>query len=129
MEVVGWREDSVGELPTGETGTVALPRKSLMIWVNGVEGSLWLTWAGGSGKLGSMKMATTAAEKRRWMEQWREAAIFLDEVKRDELASLTAQDARRQIKSVLGLPRGWRNPDEPCGLVEQQAFFHRRRRE
>ena len=73
-------------------------------------------------------MATTPAEQRRWMQQWREAAIALDEVKRDELASLTPQDARRQIRSILGLPRGWRNPDALCGLIEQQAFFHRQGR-
>ena len=73
-------------------------------------------------------MATTPAQQRRWMQQWREAAIALDEVWRDELANLTPQDARRQIKSVLGLPGGWRNPDEPCGLIEQQAFFQRQRR-
>ena len=72
-------------------------------------------------------MATTPAEQRRWMQQWREAAIFLDEVQRDELANLTARDARRQIKSVLGLPLGWRDPDGRCGLVEQQAFFQRQR--
>ena len=72
-------------------------------------------------------MATTPAEQRRWMQQWREAAIALDEVKRDELANLTPRDARRQIRSVLGLPRGWRNPNDSCGLVEQQAFFQRQR--
>jgi hypothetical protein len=76
-----------------------------------------------------MKMATTPAEKRRWMQQWRQTAIFLDEVKRDELANRTSQQIKRQIRNVLGLPRGWRNPDEPCGLVEQQAFFQRRRRQ
>jgi hypothetical protein len=76
-----------------------------------------------------MKMATTPAEKRRWMQQWRQTAIFLDEVKRDELANLTSKQAKRQIRNVLGLPPGWRNPDEPCGLVEQQAFFQRRRRQ
>jgi hypothetical protein len=75
-----------------------------------------------------MKMATTPAEQRRWMQQWREAAIALDEVQRDELANLRPQDARRQIKSVMGLPDGWRNPDEPCGLIEQQVFFQRQRR-
>jgi len=75
-----------------------------------------------------MKMATTPAEQRRWMQQWREAAIALDEVKRDELANLSERDARRQVKSILGLPRGWRNPDEPCGLIEQQRFFNRQRR-
>jgi len=73
-------------------------------------------------------MATTPAEQRRWMQQWRQAAIFLDEVKRDELANLTEREAMRQIKSVLSLPGGWRNPDESCGLVEQQAFFQRQRR-
>jgi len=74
-----------------------------------------------------MKTATTPAEQRHWMQQWREAAIALDEIKRDELASLTERDARRHIRSVLGLPRGWRNPDEACGLIEQQAFFQRQR--
>jgi hypothetical protein len=75
-----------------------------------------------------MKMATTRAEQRRWMAQWREAAIMLDEVKREELANLTERDARRQIKNVLELPDGWRNPNKPCGLVEQQAIFQRQRR-
>ena len=73
-------------------------------------------------------MATTPAERKRWMQQWRRAAIQLGEVRRDELARLTSREAQRQIQSVLGLPRGWRNPDAPCGLVEQQALFQRLRR-
>jgi hypothetical protein len=89
---------------------------------------LWLTWLVGGGRLTGMKMATTPAEKRRWMQQWREAAIALDEVKRDELANLSPKAARRQIKSVMGFPGGWRNPDEICGLIEQQSFLQRQRR-
>ena len=74
-----------------------------------------------------MKMATTPAEQRRWMEQWREAAIALVEVRRDELANLSQREAWRQIRRVLELPDGWRNPEEPCGLIEQQALFQRLR--
>ena len=62
------------------------------------------------------------------MQQWREAAIALDEVKRDELANLTERDAWRQIEIAMAWPGGWRNPDEPCGLIEQQQFFKRLRR-
>ena len=44
---------------------------------------------GSRGESGIMKLATTADEQRRWIEQWREAAIALDEVRRDELSNLT----------------------------------------
>jgi hypothetical protein len=50
-----------------------------------------------------MKMATTPAEQRRWMRQWRNPAIALNEVRRDELASLTEAAAWVQIESLLSL--------------------------
>jgi len=73
-------------------------------------------------------MATTAAEKRRWMQQWREAAIFLDEVKRDELASLTVHQAWRQVEGLLSLAPHYRRLSRTSGLVKQQAWFHKRNR-
>jgi len=73
-------------------------------------------------------MATTAAEKRRWMQQWREAAIFLDEVKRDELANLTAHDAWRQTDGLLSLAPHYRRLSRTSGLVKQQTWFHKRNR-
>jgi len=75
-----------------------------------------------------MKMATTPAEQRRWMQQWREAAIFLDEVKRDELASLTEHGAWRQIEGLLSLAPHYRRLSRTSGLVKQQAWFHKRNR-
>jgi hypothetical protein len=38
-----------------------------------------------------MKFATTPEEQRQWMQQWRETAVFLDEIKRDELANMPAK--------------------------------------
>ena len=70
-------------------------------------------------------MATTPAEQRRWMQQWREAAIALDEVRRDELANLTEREAWRQIEAVLSLAPHYRRLSRTSGLVKQQAWFHK----
>jgi hypothetical protein len=75
-----------------------------------------------------MKFATTPEEQRQWMQQWRDTAIFLDEVKRDELANMTAEEAWRSIESVQAIKNGWRNPAAICGLIEQQAFFAKLRK-
>jgi hypothetical protein len=70
-----------------------------------------------------MKMATTPAEQRRWMRQWRRAAIALDEVKRDELANLTDTAAWAQIESLLSLAPHYNRLRRTSGLVKQQAWF------
>jgi hypothetical protein len=70
-----------------------------------------------------MKLATTPEEQRQWMRQWRETAIFLDEVKRDELANMTAEESWRAIESLQSIKNGWRDPEAVCGLIEQQALF------
>jgi len=62
------------------------------------------------------------------MQQWRDAAIALDEVRRDELANLTEEQARRGIRMLLEIPGGWRNPSQLSGLIEQQALFQILRR-
>ena len=62
------------------------------------------------------------------MKQWREAAIALDEVRRDELANLTEREAWRQIESVLSLAASYRRLSRTSGLVEQQAWFHKLKR-
>jgi hypothetical protein len=74
-----------------------------------------------------MKKATTPEELRQWVQQWRETAVFLDEMRRYELAQLTPEQARRDVASVLSIPGGWRNPETVCGLIEQQAVFQRLR--
>ena len=75
----------------------------------------------------TMKLATTPEEQRRWMEQWRSAAVALEEVKRMELMELTEEEAWRRTEALLSLPKPWRRPDAECGLVEQQAWFHKKR--
>jgi len=74
-----------------------------------------------------MKLATTPEEQRRWMEQWRLAAVALEEMKRYELQMLTEEQAWQQIEAIQSIRDVWRDPDEPPGLVAQQALFQRLR--
>jgi hypothetical protein len=75
-----------------------------------------------------MKPALTPEEQRQWMEQWREAAIYLDEVKRDELANMTDQEGWRAIESVLSPAPRYRRLSRTSGLVKQQALFAKLRK-
>lgn len=59
------------------------------------------------------------------MRQWREAAIYLDEVKRDELANMTEEEGWRAIESLLSLAPHYRRLSRTSGLVKQQAWFHK----
>ncbi len=70
-----------------------------------------------------MKLAVTHEEQRRWMEQWRSAAVALAEMKRYELQTLTDEQAWRQIEALQSISEIWRDPDAPPGLVAQQALF------
>ncbi len=74
-----------------------------------------------------MKLATTPEERRRWMEQWRQAAVALEEFRRYELRMLTEEEAWKQIEAIQSLPDIWRDPERPCGLIEQQALFQKLR--
>jgi deoxyribodipyrimidine photolyase-like uncharacterized protein len=75
-----------------------------------------------------VKLATTPVEQRRWMEQWREAGIALDEVKRDELRNLSDLDAWLKTDRLLSLAPFYRRRTTTSGLVRQQSLFHRRSR-
>jgi len=75
-----------------------------------------------------MKVATKREDLRKWVAQWRETGIFLDEVKRDELANMTDEEGWRAIEIVQSISNGWRSPARVCGLIEQQAWFHQRKR-
>ena len=77
--------------------------------------------------LTNMKLATTPEEQRRWMEQWRLAAVALEEMKRYELQTLTDEEAWRQIEAIQSISEIWRDPDAPPGLVAQQVFFQKLR--
>ena len=74
-----------------------------------------------------MKLATAPEEQRRWMAQWRAAAIALDEVRRDELANLTEEEAWRQTEDLLSCAEFYLESNDTSGLVEQQYWFHARR--
>jgi hypothetical protein len=58
-----------------------------------------------------------------WMRQWRNAAVALEEVKRNELQALTESDSARIF---VGLCRNVKFPERATsGLVEQQRIFAR----
>jgi hypothetical protein len=77
---------------------------------------------------GAMKQRTEAEAERRWVEQWRETGMFLDEVKRYELADLTDEQAWRSIENLQSIAPGWQDPSAVCGLIEQQALFAKLRK-
>jgi hypothetical protein len=60
------------------------------------------------------------------MRQWRQAANALDELKRDELAHLTADAAWQASDRLLSPAPYYRRRSRTSGLVKQQAFFHSR---
>ncbi len=70
-----------------------------------------------------------AAAQRRWMAQWRAAALALEEQRRQEIRSLTTERALAAAEALLALAspamlgaerRTW------SGLVEQQRLLHGR---
>jgi hypothetical protein len=72
----------------------------------------------------------SGADELRWVRQWQEAGVALQEEKRRELRALTPERALFLSDAVLSL----RQPDTPrargpawSGLVEQQALFGRAR--
>ena len=73
------------------------------------------------------RMETPTREQQlQWVRQYKAAAIALEEVHYEELRALTDEEALRQSDAVLSLPPTWRHRPDWSGLVEQQAWFHRR---
>jgi hypothetical protein len=67
----------------------------------------------------------------RWMEQWRRAAVALEEQRRAELQAMSDQDALAASEALLSMAQVIPLKSEritDSGLVQQQALFHRRRR-
>ncbi len=77
-----------------------------------------------------MHLAETPEEQRIWMQQWRNAAIALRNVKRRELRAMTDEDAVAAF-NALDMPPElvWRSPEriDSSGLVEQQRIFQKAR--
>lgn len=72
-----------------------------------------------------MKLATTPEEQRRWMAQWRSAAVALAEMKRYELQAMTDEQAWLETEDLLSLVDYYPRRSDTSGLVEQQAWFQR----
>jgi len=75
-----------------------------------------------------MKRSKKSEQLRQWVEQWKETGIWLEEVKRDELANMTDEEGWRAMESVLALAPYYRKLSRTSGLVKQQAWFHKRAR-
>ena len=75
-----------------------------------------------------MKNTSTTEDQRRWVEQWRQTAIALDEVKCEELAKMTDEAAWQSMERLLELASFYCRKTTTSGFVEQQAWFHRRPR-
>ena len=70
-----------------------------------------------------------AAAQRRWVEQWKEAGKALEDQRRRELMSLTADRALAASEALLALASPERLSAErrtSSGLVEQQRLLHQR---
>jgi hypothetical protein len=75
-----------------------------------------------------MHLAESPAEQRIWMKQWRDAAIALHEIKREEMAGMTDEKAIAAF-NALDMPPEliWRSPDRAnsAGFIEQQRVFRK----
>jgi hypothetical protein len=72
-----------------------------------------------------------ATAQRQWLEQWKQAGKALEEQRRTELRSLTAERALAASEALLALAAPARLSAKRrsySGLVEQQRLFHRRAR-
>lgn len=74
-----------------------------------------------------MDVTAMTEQQRRWIEAWRSAGPALEEIKREELQTMTEDRACAMSDSLLqGIefpqPPSWRDFDS--GLIEQQRAFH-----
>lgn len=69
-------------------------------------------------------------EQRKWMLQWRRAALALAEVHRQELAVMSEGEALAAAERVLSsdMPPVPSHRRSTSGLVEQQRLFQQRRK-
>lgn len=65
-------------------------------------------------------------DKEQWRAEYRATTEMLERIRARELAAMTDEQALRQILSLSTCEPPWRERPDWSGLVEQQAFFHRR---
>lgn len=69
-------------------------------------------------------MSHFSDDELRWVEQWRYAAIALEELRGQELRALTDAEARIILRQVMSTPGPDASSSHTSGLVEQQRLFH-----
>jgi len=67
-------------------------------------------------------------DKKRWLADYRATTEELERIAARELAAMTDEEALRRIHLLGPCPTPWRERPDWSGLVEQQAFFHRRKK-
>ena len=68
---------------------------------------------------------------KRWVDHWKVAGEFLDQVKTEEMRGLTVERARKMSRTLLALSsnkRLYKDRSEISGLVEQQRYFSKWKR-
>ena len=66
--------------------------------------------------------------KEQWRAQIRATAEALERIRAQELHAMTEEEALRKMWSLCTVEPPWRERPDWSGLVEQQAYFHRRRK-
>jgi len=75
-------------------------------------------------------MARSAHElelMRKWVQTWKEAGPWLEEVRRRDIENADTQQAVRELFGMVPWPHF--QPKRTSGLVEQQAWFAKLRRQ
>lgn len=75
-------------------------------------------------------MLTDMRHQREWLQQWRRAAVALEQVRADELAHLGAADALAASETLLALGASMPLPANRVswsGLIDFQQRLHDRR--
>jgi hypothetical protein len=67
-----------------------------------------------------------ARAKELWRTVYRPAFEELERMRLTELAAMTEEEACRRMALLEACPTPWRERPDWSGLVEQQAYFHRR---
>ena len=68
-------------------------------------------------------------DKVQWQKKYRETSRMLEIIRDQELRALTDADVWRRIQTLKVPGKPWRERPDWSGLVEQQALFHRRRKQ
>ncbi len=67
------------------------------------------------------------ADKTAWRQWYKARNEALERVRARQLAAMTDQEALKVSLSLCAI-RTWRQRSDWSGLIEQQAYFHRRNR-